>query len=89
MFPNENFPKFKAHLKEKDHPELDNTELCNEEQIPKYIYMIGQLQWSVTLGRCDILAHVMSMSRFSTQNWTFGDVGKVIGVSFKNQTLCY
>ena len=26
--------------------------------------MIGQLQWTVTLGRYDILAHVMSMSRF-------------------------
>ena len=24
--------------------------------------MIGQLQWAVTLGRYDILAHVMSMS---------------------------
>ena len=27
--------------------------------------MIGQLQWEATLGRYDILAHVMSMSRFS------------------------
>ena len=26
--------------------------------------MIGQLQWAVTLGRYDILAHIMSMSRF-------------------------
>ena len=26
--------------------------------------MIGQLQWAITLGRYDILAHVMSMSRF-------------------------
>ena len=25
--------------------------------------MIGQLQWAITLGRYDILAHVMSMSR--------------------------
>ena len=30
----------------------------------KYMCMIGQLQWAVTLGRYDILAHVMSMSRF-------------------------
>ena len=27
--------------------------------------MVGQLQWAVTLGRYDILAHPMSMSRFS------------------------
>ena len=26
--------------------------------------MVGQLQWAVTLDRYDIIAHVMSMSRF-------------------------
>ena len=52
----------KAPLKKTDHPELDNTELCNEEQITKYMCMLGQLQWAVTPGRYDILAHVMSMS---------------------------
>ena len=26
--------------------------------------MIGKLQWAVTLGQFDILAHVMSMSQF-------------------------
>ena len=30
----------------------------------KYMCMIGQLQWAVTLGRYDILAQVMSMSRY-------------------------
>ena len=54
MFPGENFIN----------AELDNSELCNEEQITKYMSMIGQLQWAVTLGTYDILAHVMSMSRF-------------------------
>ena len=64
MFPNDNFLNIKAPLKKNDHPELDNTELSNEEQITKYICMICQLPWAVTLGRYDILAHVMSMSRF-------------------------
>ena len=64
MFPNENFLNVKSPLEKNDHPELDNTKLCNEEQITKYMCMIGQLQWAITLGRCDILAHVMSMSRF-------------------------
>ena len=36
----------------------------NEEQITKSMCMVGQLQWAVTLGRYDILAHVMSMSTF-------------------------
>ena len=39
MFPNENFLNIKAPLKMNDHPELDNTELCNEEQITKYMCM--------------------------------------------------
>ena len=30
----------------------------------KYMSMIGQLQWAITLGIYDILSHVMSMSRF-------------------------
>ena len=41
------------------------TELCNEEQITKYVCIFGQLQWTVTLGRYDTLAHVITMSRFS------------------------
>ena len=64
MFPNENFINVKSPLEKNDHPELDNSELCNEEQITKYMSMIGQLQWAITLGRYDILAHIMSMSRF-------------------------
>ena len=64
MFPNKNFLNAKSPLEKNNHPELDKSELCNEEQIVKYMYMIGQLQWAITLGRYDILAHVMSMSRF-------------------------
>ena len=44
------FHNIRAPLEKNDHPELDNTELCNEEQITKNMCMIGQLQWVVTLG---------------------------------------
>ena len=64
MFPNESFVNVKSPLEKNDHPELDNTELCNKGQITKYMWMIGQIQWVITLGRYDILAHVMSMFRF-------------------------
>ena len=64
MFPDKKFINAKSPLEKNDHPELDNTEFCNEKQITKYMCMIGQLQWTVTLGRHDILAQVMSMSRF-------------------------
>ena len=59
MFPDENFINAKLPLEKNDHPELDNSELCNEDQITKYKCVIGQLQWAITLGRYAILAHVM------------------------------
>ena len=37
MFPNENFINTKSPLEKNDHPELDNSELCNEELITKYM----------------------------------------------------
>ena len=48
MFPNEDFISSRSPLEKNDHPELDNSELCNEEQITKYMSVIGQLQWAVT-----------------------------------------
>ena len=63
MFPDENFINAKSPLEKNDHPELDNSELYNEEQITYYMCMIGQLQWAIVLGRYDILAQVISMSR--------------------------
>ena len=64
MFPGESLPQVKSPLDKNDHPELDNSELASDDLITKFICMVGQLQWAVTLGRYDILAHVMSMSRF-------------------------
>ena len=64
MFPGESLPQVKSPLDKNDHPELDNSELANEDLITKFMCMIGQLQWAVTIGRYDILAHAMYMSRF-------------------------
>ena len=82
------FHNIRAPLEKNDHPELDNTELCNEEQITKNMCMIGQLQWVVTLGKCDILA--MSMSRFRLAP-KIGHLERLkrLWVSFKDQTLCH
>ena len=91
MFPNEIFHNIKAPLEKNDHPELDGTDLCNEEQITKHMCMIGQLHWAVTMGRYDILAYVMSMSRFRLAP-KIGYLERLkgfYGLSFKNQTLCY
>ena len=58
MFPNENFINARSPPEKNDHPELDNSELCNEEQITKDMCMTGQLQWAITLGRYDIPWHM-------------------------------
>ena len=64
MFPGESLPQVISHLDKNDHPELDNSELASDELVTKFMCMVGQLQWAVTLGRYDVLAHVMSMSSF-------------------------
>ena len=64
MFPHETLSQVKSPLDKNYHPKLDNSELANEDLITKFMCMIGQLQWAVTLCRCDILAHLISMSCF-------------------------
>ena len=54
MFPGESLPEVKSPLDKNDHPELDNSELASDDLITKFMCMIGQLQWAVTLGRYDI-----------------------------------
>ena len=73
MFPGESLPEVKSPSDKNDHCELDNYELANDDLITKFMCMVGQLQWAVTLCRCDILAHVMSMSRF----WLASKVGHI------------
>ena len=64
LFPGETLPQVKSPLDKNDRHELDNSELANDDLITKFMSISGQLQWAVTLGRYDILANVMSMSRF-------------------------
>ena len=55
--------KGRPPLEESDHPGLDTSELCNNEQIRQYLTLIRQLMWAVTLGRLAIAASVMTMPR--------------------------
>ena len=62
---NEDPPKgYKTPLDKNDHPELDTSEIIEGVMAAKYLTMVGQLQWLVTLGRFDIHAQVAPMSRF-------------------------
>ena len=62
---NEDPPKgYKTPLDKNDHPELDTSEILEGDMAAKYLTMVGQLQWLVTLGRFDIHAQVATMLRF-------------------------
>ena len=62
---NEDPPKvYKTPLDRNDHQELDTSEILEGDMAAKYLTMVGQLQWLVTLGRFDIRAQVATMSRF-------------------------
>ncbi|KAL7570793.1 hypothetical protein ACA910_014422 [Epithemia clementina (nom. ined.)] len=56
--------KFKTPLEPGDHPEIDESPECSEENQSRYLTMTGQLQWLVALGRFDIFCATMTMSKF-------------------------
>ena len=63
LFNNEPPKDHKTPLDKNDHLELDTSDILEGDMAAKYLKMVGQLQWQVTLGRFD-LQHVAAMSRF-------------------------
>jgi hypothetical protein len=51
-------------LERGDHPELDDSELLDDDWTQKYQSLVGALQWAVSIGRIDITTAVMTMSSF-------------------------
>ena len=51
-------------LEPNNHPELDKSELLDDDGIQQYQSLIGCLQWAISLGRFDISSAVASMSSF-------------------------
>ena len=49
------YPKqlYSSPLEPGDHPELDDTELLDDDGIRQYHSLIGSLQWAISLGRFD------------------------------------
>jgi hypothetical protein len=56
--------QYVAPLEGGDHPELDDSELLEIEDIKVYQSLIGALQWVIQIGRFDITTRVMTLSRF-------------------------
>ena len=50
-----------------DHPELDTSELLDDDGMRIYQSMIGAAQWIIQLCRFDIAVHVMTLSSFRAQ----------------------
>ena len=51
-------------LEKNDHPELDDSDLCDAEETKQFQSIVGSLQWAISLGRIDITTAVMTLSRF-------------------------
>ena len=67
LFNTEPSKGLKTLLEKNDHPELDTSDILEGQQVNHYLTMVGQLQWLITLGRFDIQAQVITMSRFQAQ----------------------
>jgi len=51
-------------IEKSDHPELDTSDLLDEDDTIKYQSLIGALQWVVSIGRFDVMMAVMTLSSF-------------------------
>jgi hypothetical protein len=56
--------KFSSPLEKGDHPELDDSEELEIDEIKIYQSLIGSMQWAVSLGRIDVCTSVMTLSSF-------------------------
>jgi hypothetical protein len=51
-------------LEKGDHPELDESEFLEPDDVTKYQSIVGSLQWAISLGRFDVATAVMTLSGF-------------------------
>ena len=67
LFNTEPSKGLKTPLEKNDHSELDTSEILEGQEVNHFLTMVGQLQWLITLGRYDIQALVITMSRDRAQ----------------------
>ena len=54
----------RSPLEKGDHPELDTSELLDQNGIQQFQSLIGSLQWALSIGRVDIATAVMTLSSY-------------------------
>ena len=67
LFDTELSKGLKTPIAKNDHPELATSEILERQEVNHHLTMVGQLQWLITLGRFDVQAQVITMSRFRAQ----------------------
>ena len=55
---------YSSPLEPNDHPELDESKFLDHDDTQTYQSMIGQMQWSISIGHIDITTAVMTLSSF-------------------------
>ena len=55
---------YTSPLEKGDHPQLDTTEELPMEDIKKFQFLIGSIQWAVSIGKLDVCTAVMTLSKF-------------------------
>ena len=61
MFGRKHKQNVTSPLERGDHPELDNSDYLDFDGIAIYKFMIGLLQWVVSLGQSDIQTATMTI----------------------------
>jgi hypothetical protein len=75
-------------LEKGDHPETDSSNLLDSKGIQIYQYIIGALQWMVTIEQVDITTAFMTMSGFRVAPCT-GHLEIVKGIYGYLSKMCH
>ena len=90
MFPNENFLNVESPREKNDHPELDNTKLCNEEQIITGFY--PNFKILLVLYLCEYLFKIYTTDQFTyfIDVFIHGEIKnpKINEIQQVHQTIC-
>jgi len=65
MFGEKSCTKVWSPLEKNDHPELDDLDLCDDEEVKQYqCILVGSLQWVISLSRIEVATTVMTLPCF-------------------------
>jgi hypothetical protein len=56
--------KAKSPPESNDHPETDTTKFLGEDGAQMYQFLIGLMQWAISISCFDITVHIMAMLSF-------------------------